>query len=202
VSVALIIQLPHQDPSRRKRMNKLTLNCLAAALALHFGAIAYADDKVAEVIYDAKVERAESAYKIAIAKCDALKGNAEDICVAEAKKTREMTQGNAKAVHERTAESRSDADKGTAGAELKLAKQKCDELDGNKHDVCVKEAELKHTQAVTATDANEEVAEAHDEAHEDVSDAKYKLAMEKCESLEGDAQDVCEHTAKSDKHNY
>lgn len=181
-------------------MKKSILNCVAAALALHYGAMALADDNVAEATYEARIERADADYKVAMAKCDSLQWNPEDICQAEAKKAREIAQGYAKATHEGTAEARADARKDAADAELKLAKEKCDRMDGNEQDVCVKAAQLQHTRAATSIETSEEVAKAADEQHKEVHDAKYDLAMEKCESLQGDAQDECEHSAKAHKH--
>lgn len=130
-----------------------------------------------------------------------LEGNLEDVCKAEAKKARETAHGNAKAAHEGTTEARAEALEDTADAELTLAKQKCDRMTGNELDVCVKKAQFEHTQAVTTIDANKAVAEAADERHQEIHDAQYELAMEKCEGLQGDAQDNCEHNAKSRKAN-
>jgi hypothetical protein len=178
-------------------MKKTLLNCVAAALALQYGIAVMAEDKVVEATFDAQITRAAADYKVAMAKCAALDGNPQDICEADAQKTRELAEGTAKANHEGTAEARAEARKKGADAELALAKQKCDQLTGNEQDVCVKEAQLIHTRAVTTSDTNQAVAEASDERFEAVDEAQYKLAMEKCESLQGDAQDVCELGAKA-----
>lgn len=178
-------------------MIKPVMHCVAAAIALHFGMTAVADDKVADARYEAAVEHADADFKIANAKCDALEGNAEDVCKAEAKAAREAAEARAKAWHEGTPEAVAEARVDTADAELKAAKEKCDALSGNDKDVCVKKAELTHTQAVSAAEADEARVDATLDQQGEVLDAEYKLAMEKCESLGGDAEDSCEHGAKA-----
>jgi hypothetical protein len=173
---------------------------LCLAIVATFGlciAGASAEDSVAEATYEASVERAGADHKVALAKCDALEDNAEDVCEAEAELRLVTAKAKANARHENTAEARAEARVDIADAELALAKQKCDNVTGNEHDVCVKQAELKHTSATTAVDANEEVATAVDERAEKVQDAEYTLAMEKCEPLRGDAQTQCEEMAKA-----
>jgi hypothetical protein len=176
-------------------MNTRIHFAVAAALGLYVVTVA-ADDAVAEATHEARIERAEADHKVAIATCDPLTGNAKDICEARADLVLVTAKSNAKAKHEGTAEAHAEARQDIADAELALARQKCDEATGNAQDVCVKEAELKHTSATTAIDANDEVATAVDERTEEVRDAQYTLAMEKCEPLRGDAQDRCEAAAK------
>ncbi len=177
-------------------MKKNLLNWVAAALALQYGVLVMAADKVAEATFDAQIAHAAADYKVSMAKCAALDGNPQDICEAEAQKNRDLTEGAAKATHEGTAKARAAARIKVADAELALAKAKCDQLTGNDKDVCIKEAQLEHTRAVTTSDTNEAVAEASDERYEAVDEAEYKLAMEKCKNLQGDAQDACQLSAK------
>ena len=95
-----------------------------------------------------------------------------------------------------------------ADANYEVAKEKCDDLAGNAKDVCVKEAKAAHVKAkadakvdrVAADSSNtavQKTAEARKDAAEDKRDADYKVAVEKCDALAGDAKDACVRDAKA-----
>ena len=83
---------------------------------------------------------AKSAYEAAKAKCDALSGNAKDICVAEAKAARTRTDEQAEATYKSTPKAREHAIHEIAEADYKVARERCDDKSGNDKDVCVKVA--------------------------------------------------------------
>ena len=54
-----------------------------------------------------------------------------------------------------------------------------------------------HTKAVADAKSSKEIGEVKSEAKEDKSDADYKVAIEKCDSMAGPAKDACVTEAKS-----
>ena len=85
-----------------------------------------------------------------------------------------------------------------AKADYKVAKDKCDAMSGHAEDICEDEAKLvrakaEHEAAVKFDNTGNNVYKARN----DVIDAEYELADEKCDSLKGDAEDKCEMQAKS-----
>jgi len=83
-------------------------------------------------------------------------------------------------------------------ADYKVAKDKCDAMSGDAEDICEKEAKLmrakgEHDAVVKFDNTGNNVYKARN----DVIDAEYQLADEKCDSLKGDAEDKCEMQAKS-----
>ncbi len=127
--------------------------CLAQAKGKH--EVAKAD---AEVAYkntakhreEARVARAEAAYKVSIEKCDDLAGNPKDVCVKEAKAA--LVAGKAEAKVDRVAadarkdgaekrsEARAEANEDTKNAQYKVAVEKCDKFSGDAKTVCLQNA--------------------------------------------------------------
>ena len=177
----------------------------AAGLCLAGGASAQMMSKEAR---DQAIKNAEAQYKTDKAACDALKGNAKDICTEEAKGKEKVAKAEAKAAYENTPKARENARLARADATYEVAKEKCDDLAGNAKDVCVKEAKATYVKAKAdakvdrvASDARQDSAQktasAQREAAEDKRDADYKVAIEKCDSLAGAAKDACVRDAKA-----
>jgi hypothetical protein len=148
-------------------------------------------------------DRIESTYKAAKAKCDGLKGNAKDICMAEAKGGQKVAKAELDARDKGTAKEQANVRVARAEAEYEVAKEKCDDLKGNDKDVCVKDAKATLTRArndarvakesaAASKDSRERVAEARKDAREDTRQAEYKAARERCDSMAGDAKDRCQ----------
>lgn len=74
-----------------------------------------------------------------------------------------------------------------AEADYDVARERCDDLAGNKKDVCVKEAKA----------ASGKASEARKDAAEDKSDARYQVEKEKCDQFSGAAKDQCQDQAKA-----
>lgn len=89
------------------------------------------------------------------------------------------------------------ARKVAADADYDVAKAKCDAKAGNEKDVCLKEAKAAQTKAKSEAEMKKDVGEARSEAREEKSDANYKVAIEKCDSLSGPAKDACIASAQS-----
>ena len=95
-----------------------------------------------------------------------------------------------------------------AQANYNVAIEKCDDLAGNRKDVCVKEAKaglvkgkanakVDRVAADTNRAAATKQAEARKDASADKRDAEYKVAIEKCDALAGPAKDACVSNAKA-----
>jgi hypothetical protein len=150
---------------------------------------------------------ADAQYKIDKDACSSLSGNAKDICVAEAKGKDNVAKAEAGAAFENTPKARETARVAHAQANHNVAIEKCDDLAGNRKDVCVKEAKAElvkgkadakvdRVAVVTRQDAAAKQAGARNEATADKRDAEYKVAIEKCDALAGSAKDACVSNAK------
>jgi hypothetical protein len=147
--------------------------------------------------YSGAVDRASAVYKDARAKCDALKDNPKDVCVAEAKAAEKRAKAEAEANYMGTVKARTDARIANADAAYMVASAKCDAQTGNEKNVCLTEAKAKQTKAIADAKANKTAANAHAAAREDTRDAEYKVALAKCDAQSGTAKDTCVNSAKS-----
>ncbi|RZA13554.1 MAG: hypothetical protein EOP02_28160 [Proteobacteria bacterium] len=177
-------------------MTKTTTTALiAAALTLCAGAAQAAN--FSKSVYDGAKDDIKKTYKLDKDACDKMSGNAKDICVAESKGREKValaqleynysgsTKDEAKLIEERN-EARYD-----------VAKEKCDDRNGEAKDVCQREAKTVYEKSKADLKMNKKVAEAVDDAEQARMKADYKLADEKCNTLSGDAKDVCVNSAKA-----
>jgi hypothetical protein len=160
-------------------------------------------------------EQRDAAYKDASAQytadkdaCKSMSGNAKDICMKEAKGKEKVAKAEADAAYKGTPKARESARIAHADADYGVAKEKCDDLSGNRKDVCVKDAKAAYVMAKadakvdrvaadTRNTSSERTAAARKDAAEDKRDAGYKVAIEKCDSLSGAAKDTCVKDAKA-----
>ena len=158
--------------------------------------------------YTTAKTNADAQYKIDKDACSSFSGNAKDICVAEAKAKNDVAKAEAAAAHENTPKARQDARIAHAQANYDVAIEKCDDLAGNRKDVCVKEAKaglvrgkanakVDRVMDDARHDAAAKQADANKEADADNRDAQYKVALEKCDALAGPAKDTCISNAKA-----
>jgi hypothetical protein len=187
-------------------ISRLMMALFAAAGLCLAGGVSAADTMSKEA-RDQAIKSAEAQYKTDKAACDALKGNAKDICKEEAKGKEKVAKAEANAAYENTPKARENLRLARADATYEVAKEKCDDLAGNAKDVCVKEAKAGYTKAKadakvdrvaadTKQEAVQKTASAQREATVDKRDADYKVAIEKCDSLAGTAKDSCVRDAK------
>jgi len=157
--------------------------------------------------YTQAVKDADAQYKIDKDACSSLSGNAKDICVAEAKGKDSVAKADAEAAYKHTPKARETARVAHAQATYDVAIEKCDDLAGNRKDVCVKEAKAElvkgksnakvdRVAADTSHEAATKQAEARKDANADKREADYKVAIEKCDALAGAAKDACVSNAK------
>ena len=185
----------------------------AAGLCLATGASAAASPMSAppamsKEARDQAIRSAGDRYKADQDACKSLSGNAKDVCVEEAKGKEKIAKAEAEAAYENTPKARENARLAHAQAEYDVATEKCDDLAGNRKDVCRKVAEANYTKAKAdakvdrvaadaSDDAMKKTADAKRDAAEDKRDADYKVAHEKCDSLAGSAKDACVRDARA-----
>ena len=136
----------------------MKLNILAAALALAFAGPVFAADSLSKDQVKAEKDRISSEYKANKEKCKDMKGNAKDICMAEAKGQEkvakaelELKQKDTPKNHQKVAEAKADADYG-------VAKEKCDDMKGKEKSACEKDAKAAHKSAKKAAKSEGEAA--------------------------------------------
>lgn len=166
-----------------------------------FAGVAHTAADGSKASYDRAVHRLDAEYKVARSRCDAYTDNSnhqKNICVEEAKAQQKRARALAKLQRDGSVEAEKDARDAYAEADYAVAKAKCERLSGDKEDVCVKEAKAVRDTAKNRADFREKVLEARQEAIEQQQETGYKLAVEKCGQLSGNAQDVCKAKARAD----
>lgn len=117
---------------------------IAAMLALPLAQAA----TMAKADYKAGKERISAEYKTDKAACDALSGNAKDVCVQEAKGKEEVAKAELEYSYTGKAKDQAKVQKAKAESTYEVAKEKCDDQAGNGKDVCVKEAKAAKAKAL------------------------------------------------------
>src|SRR3954469_22672676 len=116
----------------------LTAAAFATALALGFAGSASAAMNKSEM--KTEKDRIEAQYKTAKAACKDMKGNAKDVCMAEAKGNEKVAKAELDAKNKGTPKSQQHLRDVQADAAYKVAKEKCDDLKGKDKSACVKDA--------------------------------------------------------------
>ena len=147
--------------------------------------------------YQAYKVRITADYKADKTACGSMSGNANDICVEQAKGKEKLALAQLEYAYTGKAEDHNKIMKTKAEADYAVAKEKCDDLAGNAKDVCVQQAKAAETKALADAKLDKKVGEAQTEAIDDKRDAEYKVAAEKCDALAGDAKSGCMSAAKS-----
>lgn len=125
---------------------KQTLLSIAAALCLGLAGSAGAA-AMSKAEYQAQKDRIQADYKVDRDKCGPLKGNAQDICKAEAKGKYDVSKAELEAQYEPSPRHEAKVKTEKADADYKVARQKCQDLSGNPKDVCQKDAKAAYDSA-------------------------------------------------------
>lgn len=177
---------------------KLLTTCASILIATSAMALTPAEHK-------AEKDRISADYKAAQTQCKTLQGNSKDVCEKEAKGREKVAAAELDYKADASESNRHKAAKAKADADYDVAKEKCDSQSGNAKDVCVKDAKAAHTKALEAAKVAKErgtansdpaekaadVAEARKDASQNVREAEYKAAAERCDSLSGSSKDQC-----------
>lgn len=165
--------------------------------SLFVGSLVFAASPLAGAANSKANDPADAQYKAAREQCKSLKGNPKDVCNAEAKAAQKKAKAQAEADKKGDEKSRSKAKVAAAEADYDVAKAKCGAKKGNDKDVCIKEAKAELTRAKADAKAGHKAADAKADARQDTRDADYKVAIEKCDAMKGDAKNKCVAQAKA-----
>lgn len=153
----------------------------------------------------------DAQYKAAMAQCKSMKDNAKDICEKEAKGQEKIARADLDAnIKPGDANTLYKARLVRAEATYDVAKERCDDMNGNAKDVCKKDAEAAHVKAkedakvqrVEAAPAGSpaqkaaNTSQARQNAAEETRDAQYQAAKERCDAMSGPEKDNCLNQAK------
>lgn len=172
--------------------SKLAL--LAAALLALSSAHAAVMSKVD---YQSAKTRIKADYTTDKAACGSQSGNAKDICIEQGKAKEKVALAQLEYGYSGKAADHTKALVAKAESDYAVAKERCDDLAGNPKDVCVKEAKAVEVKALADAKLGKEVGDARKDAAADKRDADYKVAVEKCDALAGDAKSGCIASAKT-----
>jgi hypothetical protein len=186
---------------------KINRSLLVMLVITGFSGAARADT-ISKEAYDTANSEADVTFETAKQKCRSFSGNAQDICLAEAKGAHSVARANAEANYKGTEYWRLKAAKSKVEAEYQIAKERCDDLSGNKKDICQQEAKAEKTKGYEAaklasksaeatTEFMKTEKEAKEKAGQAVRDADYKVALEKCDQFSGQTKEQCVHDAKN-----
>lgn len=178
--------------------------CLSALLALApalTGAQPTAQPQTGSLVtpteYRAGKDKIDADYKADKAACKPLKGNAQDVCEAEAKAKEKNARAALEYAHTgRPADERKVNETRIDGA-YDVAKERCDDLAGNAKDVCVREAKTVHEKGMADLKMARQVGDASQDASTAKREADLKLAREQCDSFSGQAKDTCLRNAET-----
>ena len=173
-------------------MNQLFASVLIGTASLAFAVTASAAPAHSRATYNATFEKATADGKAAQDKCDALSGNAKDVCIEQAKAVEGRAKADAKAQYKRTRKTRTEARIAAADGDFAVAAAKCRAKAGNDQDFCVEEAQAVHAKAIEDAKSTKKVADASADARE----AEYRVALQKCDTLSAAGKDSCVEETK------
>ena len=159
--------------------------------------LAQAASSEANETYRAAKRHADEAYKDARAKCNELSGNPKEVCIAQAKAAEARSKADAEAKYKNTPKAYLNARIVGADGDFAVAKERCNAKTGNEKQLCLEEARAAHTKAVVDAKSSKEIGEVKKEAAEEKREADYKVEIEKCDRLGGNAKEACIAAAKS-----
>ena len=175
-------------------MNKKIVSMLVVSLFTATSISAFAMTKAE---YSSAKNQVTADYKSAKAACKSMSANAKDICMAEAKGNEKVGKADLEARYSGKEKDQNNLAVAKAEAAYAVAKEKCDDKAGNDKDVCVKEAKAAEAKAKSDAKLTKTVKNATTDAMDDRMTADYKVAIEKCDALSGDAKSTCVANAKT-----
>ena len=168
---------------------------LTAAVLLAFAPVQA--QTIGKVDYNAAKTRISADFKSDKASCDSRSGNAKDICVEEAKAKEKVALADLEYKHTGKSGDRNKLLTVKAETAYAVAGERCDDKSGNAKDVCVQEAKAVEVKALADAKMGKEIGEARSDAAATKRDADYKVAVEKCDAMSGDAKASCITAAKA-----
>jgi len=173
---------------------------IATLIATAVSAVAIAPASAAPVDKDAHraaMDKAAADYRTAKTKCDAMKGNAEEVCEDEAKLAQARAELDAYTKYDTTGGNLRDARAKVIRAEHELADTQCDATAAGDKARCKATAgSIRDAALARLDDRNIDRAVGHSSSGELVSSIDSKdpataAAVQKCEQMTGDARTAC-----------
>jgi len=152
---------------------------------------------IAKADYSAGKTNITAQYKTDKAACTSLAANAKDVCMEEAKGKEKVARAELEYSYSGKPNDATKVREAKVDATYTVAKEKCDDLAGNSKDVCVSESKAVRTKGIANAKMNQEIGEAKMDANQVKRDADYKVSIEKCDALAGNAKTACVASAKS-----
>jgi hypothetical protein len=135
------------------------MTLIAAALSLAYAGPLFAADNMSKDQHKSEKQRIEQDAKAAREKCKDMKGNAKDICMAEAKGQEKVAKAELELKQKDTPKNRYDVAAAKADADYNVAKEKCDDMKGKEKDACQKDAKAARDNAKKQAKAERESAD-------------------------------------------
>ncbi len=155
---------PFKKSTRSTRLTTLAAFCFALSGIANAGVLS-------STAYKAAKDEIATKYQSEKESCKALSGNANDICMAEAKGHEKVAEAELNATDSPSVKHDYEIRISKADAAFAVAKEKCDDLAGNVKDVCVKEAKAAHVAAVADAKLAQKTADVNATAREKTADA-------------------------------
>lgn len=147
--------------------------------------------------YTAAKTHLSADYKGDKAACASMAGNNKDICIEQAKGKEKVARAELEYSYTAKDTDRNKVLVAKAESTYAVAKERCDDKAGNAKDMCRSEAKAIETKALAQAKLGKEIISAEKDAATDMNDADYKVAIEKCDALAGDAKSSCVAAAKA-----
>lgn len=147
--------------------------------------------------YTASKDRIKADYKVEKSVCDKSTANAKDICVQQAKGKRGVALAELEYGYSGKSKDANKISVAKADSTYAVAKEMCDDKTSQAKSLCRTEAKSTHTKAIADAKMVKTVVAARTDAADTKSDANYKVAVEKCDSMNGDAKTTCVAQAKA-----
>ena len=121
---------------------------LIAIAALCAGSFLCTAQAMTKDEYKAGKVKVEADYKTDKKACDAMKGNAKDVCIKEAKGKEKIAKADLEQSYEPSDKHMKKAAEAKADSEYAVAKEKCEDQKGNAESACKKDAKAAHKSAI------------------------------------------------------
>lgn len=146
--------------------------------------------------FEARKDRITAEYKVDKTACGKLAGNAADICKAEAQGKEKVAHADLSYAYSGKSADHTKLLEAKAHAAYEIAEEKCDDQAGQAKDLCVQQAKSVKAKALADAKMGKEIHDARRDASQEKTDADYKVAVEKCDTLSGAGKSDCVSAAK------
>ncbi|WP_020651667.1 BON domain-containing protein [Massilia niastensis] len=148
--------------------------------------------------YQRATDKASADYRVAKDRCDKKGGDAEEVCVAEAKLMRAKAEAAAVTKYRKDASELHAARDKVIQAEYELAEEKCETMTGDAEDKCTADAKAVRTAALAELKGTRDGATVVGASgsgglvtSSDTRDPVKSAAVDRCEKMTGDARTAC-----------